>query len=113
MIKYSLLSSQNQLHFIRTGCCRTDRNTVAFLLANKMFLTSLSHQTDHLTPDLNPVDYSILDPFQQLVYQEKIMDIDHLKQILNSCYDVISQELINDAIDQWSKQLMLVISFVS
>ena len=28
-------------------------------------------------------------------------DIDNLKQILNSCWDVISKELINDAIDQW------------
>jgi len=37
--------------------------------------------------DLNPVDYSIWDALQQLVYRQKIKDIDHLKQVLNSCWD--------------------------
>jgi len=35
-------------------------------------------------------------------------DIGHLKQVLNSCWDMISQELINVAIDQWSKRLLLI-----
>jgi len=29
-----------------------------------------------------------------LVYFHKIKDTDHLKQVLNSCWDMISQELI-------------------
>ena len=37
----------------------------------------------------------------------KINDDDHLKQVLISCWDTISPELINAAIDQWSKRLLL------
>jgi len=32
-----------------------------------------------------------------------------MKQVLISCWDTISQELINAATDQWSKRLLLVI----
>jgi len=46
---------------------------------------------------------------QQLVYRHKIKDTDHLKQVLNSCWDRSSQELINAAVDPWSKRLLLVI----
>jgi len=53
------------------------------------------------SPDLNPKDYSIWDALQQLVYPQKIKDIDHVEQVLNSCCDTISQELINDAVDVW------------
>jgi len=35
--------------------------------------------------------------------------IDHLKQVRNSCWDMISQELINGAAGQWSKRLSLVV----
>ena len=43
------------------------------------------------------------------VDRQKINDVDHLKHVLISCRDTISQELINAAIDQWSKRLLLVI----
>jgi len=36
-------------------------------------------------------------------YRQKFKDIGHLKQDLNSCWVMTSQELINGAIDQWSK----------
>jgi len=52
--------------------------------------------------DLNPVDYSIQSALQQLVYHRKIKDTDHLKQVLNSGWDMFSQELFNGAVDQWS-----------
>ena len=39
----------------------------------------------------------------------KIEDVDHLRQVLNRCSSMLSQELINGAIDQWSKRLSLVI----
>jgi len=39
--------------------------------------------------------------------QQNIEDIEQIKQVLDSCWDVISQELINDAIDQWSKRLFV------
>jgi len=38
--------------------------------------------------------------FQQLVYGQKIKDIDHKKKALNSYWDVVSEELINSALDQ-------------
>ena len=47
------------------------------------------------TPDLNSMDYCIWGALQQLVYRQKIEDVDHLKQLMNSCWDMISQELIN------------------
>jgi len=33
------------------------------------------------TPDLNPVDYSVWEAFQQIVYRQKILNIDRL----NAC----------------------------
>ena len=39
----------------------------------------------------------------QLVYRQKFKNIKHLKQITKS------QELINGAIEQWSKRLLLVV----
>ena len=39
----------------------------------------------------------------------EIEDVDHLKQVLNRCWSMLSQELMNGAIDQWSKRLSLVI----
>jgi len=59
--------------------------------------------------DLNPMDYSIWGALQQLVYRRKIEDVDNLKQVLNSCWDIISQELIDGAIEQWSKRLSSVV----
>jgi len=32
---------------------------------------------------------------QQLVYHQKIENVDHLKQVLNSYWDVISQKLFD------------------
>jgi len=46
---------------------------------------------------------------QQLVYRQKIVDVDHPKQVLNNCWDMISQELIDGAIEQWSKRLLSVV----
>ena len=62
------------------------------------------------SPDLNPVDYSIGGgALQQLVYRQKIENVDHLKQVVNSCWDMISQELIDGAIEPWSKRLLSVV----
>jgi len=72
-----------------------------------MFLISLNCQ--NWPPDLNSVDYSTWDALQQLVYRQKFKNIDHLKQVLNRCWVMISQELINGAIVQWSKRLLLVV----
>jgi len=54
------------------------------------------------SPDLNPVHYSTVfsgggGALQQLVYGQKFEDVDHL----DNCWDMISQELIDAAIEQW------------
>jgi len=76
----------------------------------QMFLISLNCQNLPPTYLLDfKLDYSIWGVLQQLVYQLKFKNIDHLKQILNSCWDTITQKLINGSIDQWSKRPFLVI----
>jgi len=50
--------------------------------------------------------------YQTHVYFQKINDVDHLKQVLISCWDTISQELINAATDQWSKRNDCYCSYV-
>ena len=59
--------------------------------------------------DVNAVDYTILGALRQLVYHQKTEDVDYLKQVLNSCWDMISQELIDGAIKQWPKRLSAVV----
>jgi len=57
------------------------------------------------------VNCSIWGALEQLVYRQKIEDVDHLKQVLDSCWDMISQELIDGAIEQWFKRLSSVVRF--
>jgi len=40
---------------------------------------------------------------------QKIRETDHLKQVLNSCWDSIRQEQTNAAFDQWPKWLLMVV----
>ena len=63
------------------------------------------------SPDLNPVDYSVCGggALQQIVYRHKISDIDQLKRVLIDCWAHLSQDMLNRAIDQLSKRLMMVI----
>lgn len=62
------------------------------------------------SPELNLVDYSILDALQQLVYREKIWDMQHLKDVLVSCREQISQSFIEQAVGQFWKWLASVIA---
>ena len=42
------------------------------------------------SPDLNPVDYSIWGALQQLGYRHRrIQDIEHLKEVLQTCWEQI------------------------
>jgi len=60
------------------------------------------------SPDLNPINYSIWGVLQQLVYRQKIRDLDHLKEVLTSCWGQIRQEFIDQVIDQWLIRILLV-----
>ena len=43
------------------------------------------------SPDLNPVDYCIWGALQQLVYRQQVRDIEHLKNVLVTSWEQISQ----------------------
>jgi len=77
MIKYSLLNSRKQLH------AQIETHTVAFLHAENVF----GFIEPPNSPGLNPVDYSIFGAPQQLLYWEKIADIDRLLDHVQSRTD--------------------------
>ena len=63
------------------------------------------------SPDLNPVDYSIWKALQQLVYRRRrIRDVEHLKEVVQTCWKQISQDVIDRAIEQFRKRLSLVVA---
>ena len=62
------------------------------------------------SPDLNPIDYSIWGAHQQVVYKQRIPDIEHLKDVLKAYWEEMSQDTINRAIGQFRKRLSLVIA---
>jgi len=75
-----------------------------------MFLTLLNCPTDHLTHLICSLWTTLFrGALQHLVYRQKIEDVDHLEQVLNSCWDMISQELIDGATEEWSKRLSSVV----
>jgi len=56
--------------------------------------------------DLNLVDYSVWGALPQLVYHQKLKNIDSLKQVLNwlnNCWDMISQKTNQQCHYHWSK----------
>lgn len=85
------------------------RKTVAFLTAHVPDFIEPENWPPN-SPDLNPVDYSVWGMLQQLVYRQRIRDIEHLKEVLTACWDEISQDTINRAIGQFRKRLSLVIA---
>jgi len=61
--------------------------------------------------DLNPVDYLIWGAVQQLVYRRRcIWDVEHLKEVLQTCWEKIGQDVIDRAIGQFRKWLSLVVA---
>ena len=48
---------------------------------------------------------------QQLVYRRRrIRDIEHLKEVLQTCWEQIGQDVINRAIGQFRKRLSLLVA---
>ena len=63
------------------------------------------------SPDLNPVDYSIWEALQQLVYRcRRIRDVEYLKEVLQTCWEQIGQDVIDRAIRQFHKRLSLIVA---
>jgi AraC-like DNA-binding protein len=84
-------------------------HTVAFLTVNVPEFIEPANWPPN-SPDLNPVDYSIWGYLQQLVYRQKIQNLDHLKRVIVSCWSDVSQHHIDGAIDQWSRRIAAVVS---
>jgi hypothetical protein len=85
------------------------KHTVAFLTSNVPEFIQPENWPPN-SPDLNPVDYSIWGYLQQLVYRHKIENLDHLKQIIISCWTELSQQFIDGAVDQWSHRIAAVVA---
>jgi len=89
-VKYSLLNSRKWLQWRHLlvnaahGGLPTDKS---FWLYSAV----------RLALNLNRVNYSICSALQKLAQRLKMTDIEHTKQVLNRCWDMINQELINGA----------------
>jgi len=60
-------------------------------------------------PDSNPVDYSIRGALQQPVYSHRrIQDVEYMKEVLQTCWKQIGQDVIDRAIRRFRKRLLLV-----
>jgi len=57
------------------------------------------------SPDLSPVDYRIWGLIQERVYKTAVPDVSQLKQRLIESWSSLSQDVIDDAIDQWRVRL--------
>jgi len=73
---------------------------------------SLAHKNGHhISPDLNPVDYSVWDILQELVYEGRCEPFTNLKDfqnvIRNKWHDVDDQT-VRKAILQWKRRLAAV-----
>jgi len=59
-------------------------------------------------PELNPVDYSIWGALQQLVYRRRFRDVEHLEEVLQTCWEQIGQDVIDSDKGKFRKRLSLV-----
>jgi len=57
------------------------------------------------SPELNPVDYRIWGLMQERVYKTAVPDVSQLKQRLIDTWSSLSQDVIDDLIDQWRVRL--------
>jgi len=53
------------------------------------------------SPDLNLVDYKIWAVMQEMVYKQKICDVDELRERIVELWDHLDQSIIDSAISQW------------
>jgi len=63
------------------------------------------------SPDPNPADYSIWGALQQAVYhRRRIRDVEHMKEVVQTCWEQLGQDVIDRAIGQFRKRLLLVVA---
>ena len=60
---------------------------------------------------LNRMDYSIWGALPQVIYRPcRILDVEHLKEVLQTCWEQTGQDVIALAIGQFHKRLSLVVA---
>jgi len=86
------------------------RQTVAFLRLHVPELMEPENWSPN-SSDLNPVDSPIWGAVRQLVYRRRcIRDVEHLKEVLQTCWEQIGQDVIDRAMGQLRKRLSLVVA---
>jgi len=57
------------------------------------------------------VDYSIWGALQQLVYRRRrTRDVEHLKEVMQTCWEQIGRDVIDCVIGQFHKRLSVVVA---
>ena len=82
------------------------------IVHDKQLRFCISHVPEFVEPenwppnssDLNPVDYSIWEHSNSLFYHRPIRDVEHLKEVLKTCWEQIGQDVIDCTIGQFCKQ---------
>jgi len=62
------------------------------------------------SPDLNSVDYRIRGLMQDHVYQTPVRDTAYLRQCLIDTWNDLSQNVVDDAVDEWRKRLQACVN---
>ena len=78
-------------HSSRMVCHLTDWSTQWHSWCRQMFRTLLSRLTGHLIHLILIPWTALFGALQQLIYRQKTEDVDNLKQVLNSCWGIISR----------------------
>ena len=97
----------NNGHFVfqQNGARSHPANSTIKLLQNKVPELLQPKDWPPNSPDLNPIDYGIWENLLERVYQHKIKDIQHLKNLIIEKWSQMPQEQINRAIDQFCECL--------
>jgi len=79
------------------------------LTCTRMCKSSLPPKLASSSLNLNPVDYSVWRTLQQMVYHHKISHIDWLRCMVIDWWTQLSQDTLNQVVNQLPKRLMMVI----
>ncbi|MCP4281025.1 MAG: hypothetical protein GY776_13610 [Alteromonas sp.] len=62
------------------------------------------------SPDLNPVDYAVWGALQERVYHRRQFEtVEQLKQAIDKEWRALSQNFINNSINEWRRRLEYVV----
>lgn len=80
------------------------RSTLAFLQQQNVTVV-LPDEWPAISPDLNPLDYSIWGLLEEKLYKTTIADVEELKQRLVHLWNSIPQQTVAAIVDQWRPRL--------